>query len=68
MKSRENKRFLNRGVRGGELKEDKLNTKYQMNYEYFKNSNIFGTITKHFLILVFNRGVFTFWIKIGWKY
>lgn len=45
MKSRENKWFLNRGVRGGELKEDKLNTKYQMNY--LKNYNIFWTITIH---------------------
>lgn len=49
MKSRENKIFLDKGVRGGEIKEEKLNTKYQMNY--FKN--IFETITKHFLISVF---------------
>lgn len=66
MKSRENNRFPDRGVKGGELKEDKLNTNYQINY--FKNFNSFGTITKYVLIPVFIRAVFTFWIKIGWKY
>lgn len=52
MKSIGNKRFLNKGVRGGKLKEDKLNTKYQMNY--FKNSKLFGTITKN----LFNFGLY----------
>lgn len=66
MKRRENKRFLDRGIRGRELKEDKLNTKYQINYS--KNSHIFGTITKQFSISVFNRAVLTFWNKIGRKY